>query len=63
MTSLQNQLADAKLEMDKAAHGSDEWLYWSREHSRILNERQKEMQREKYPVVHFERPVDEHLLP
>ena len=62
MTELQHQLVDAKLEMDKAEHGSDEWFYWSREHSRILNERQKEMQREKYPACQFERLPDEGLL-
>ena len=62
MTSLQLALAEAKQRMDKAERGSDEWFYWSREHSRVLNERQKEMHREKYPPVQFERRPDENLL-
>ena len=62
MTELQHQLVETVQQMNAAAYGSDEWLYWSREHSRVLNERQQELYREKYPVVQFEPTPGEHQL-
>lgn len=61
MTELQYQLAEIVVRLQNAKHSSDEWLELGREHSRILNERQKEMMQERH-VNQFERVPDEGLL-